>query len=268
MSLQCRVPEKMLVLALLAISHASAVSIVSSSLRIAQPWHPRFSRVRLADGSISLERVEDSEPMFLQEDAEQSEHCDCDDRASEKSIARKATALVQLEHKTGAVDAVLDAVLPVPAAVQEQPRSSVSVDLKSLKQAESTLERQEAEIHRQMMLLQQRVQQAEQSEQVQQPALQQIPPQQWQNSFQAAQAPQQWQSMLQMPQAPQAPQQPWQQMPQSPQAWAMPQAVYPQLPMQVQGYQMQPQPQMAASWPMMPNYAQMMPAPMQYAGFR
>lgn len=266
MSLQCRVPEKMIVLALLAISHASAVSIVSSSLRIAQPWHPRFSRVRLADGTISLERVEDSMPVFLQEDAEQSEHCDCDDRAPEKSTARKVTALVQVEHKAAAVDTVLDAVLPVPA-VQEQPRSSASVDLKSLKQAESNLEQQEAEIHRQMMLLQQRVQQAEQSEQVQQPTPQQLP-QQWQNSFQAPQAPQQWQSMLQMPQAPQ---QPWQNLPQNPQAWAMPQAVYPQLPMQVPGYPgvgVQPQPQMAGGWPMMANYAQMMPAPMQYGAFR
>lgn len=212
-------------------------------------------------------------PVFLQEDAEQSEHCDCGDRAPEKNTAHKGTALVQVEHKAAALDAVLDAVLPVTVqAVQEQLHSSASVELKSLKQAESTLEREEAEIHRQMMLLQQRVQQAEQSEQVQQPPLQQLP-QQWQNSFPAQQAPQQWQSMLQMPQSPQ---QPWQNMPQNPQAWAMPQAVYPQMPMQVQGFPgagVQPQPQMAGGWPMMPNYAQMMPAsmqpaPMQYGGFR
>lgn len=282
----------MFVLALLAVSHAAnAVSIFSSSLRIAQPWHPRFSRVRLADGSIGLERVEDSMPVFLQEDSQQSEHCDCDDRAPKRSGAHEAPAKV--EQKSDAVDAVLDAVLPEPA-IQEQPPTSASVelkspsrsasvDLKSLKQEESKLERQEAEIHRQVMLLQRQVQRAEETEQVQQPTLQELPQRQWQNAFQAPRTPQQWQSLLQMPQVPQpaeavqqppqALQQPWQNLPQNPQAWAMPQAVYPQLPFQVQGFpavgvQPQPQPQVAASWPMMTNYAQMMPAPMQYAGFR
>lgn len=268
MRLQWRVPKKIIILVLLVVSRANAVSIFSSSLRIAQPWHPRFSRVRLDDGSIGLERVEDSMPVFLQEDSHHSEHCDCDDRAP----------------KGAAVDAVLDAVLPEPT-MQEQPPSlasvelkspprSGSVDLKSLKQAESKLERQEAEIHRQIMLLQRQVERAEEPEQEQQTALQELPQQQWQNSFQAPRAPQQWQSLLQMPQVQQPPQallQPWQNLQQNPQAWAMPQAVYPQLPMQVQGFPavgVQPQPQVAAGWPMMANYAQMMPAPMQYAGFR